>query len=80
MQYSQVVTIKVNGKSVKATITVDAPDIDIAEDCVTAGMVLTAVANNQNMTYQSRHHKDRAAVIEVKPTEASSLQSLRLVA
>lgn len=64
MKFTQQVTIEVNGKSVSATVTVEAPGLDVTNDCVNAQMILAAVAAGQNVTYQSRHHKDRTAVIK----------------
>lgn len=65
MQYTKELVIAVNGKLVRATVTVDAPELDVAVDCVDARAILSAAANGQNMTIRSRHHKDRDAHIIV---------------
>lgn len=64
MKFAKQVTIEVNGKVVIATVTVDAPDLDVSKDCVNARMILAAVGSGQNVTYQSRHHKERTASIK----------------
>lgn len=85
MKHLQKVTLEVNGKTIEATITVDAPGLD-TEDCLNAKMILAAVANGQNMTYNSRHHKDRSATVVVNPSarldvaEPVAPRALRLVA
>lgn len=67
MKHTQIVTIEVNGKRIEATVTVDAPGLDVDQDCLNARMILAAVASGQNTTYHSRHHKDRAALVQVAP-------------
>lgn len=84
MKHQQQVTIEVNGKSIQATITVDAPGLDV-EDRLNARMILSAVASGQNVTYNSRHHKDRTATVVVNPSArvdafAQAEPRLRLVA
>lgn len=84
MKHTQKVLIEVNGKTIEATITVDAPGLDAAEDCLNASMILSAAARGQNTAYHSRHHKDRVAHVLVNPsarvTEQAAPQELRLVA
>lgn len=84
MKHTQKVLIEVNGKSVEATITVDAPGLDCVEDCLNASMILSAAARGQNTAYHSRHHKDRVAHVLVNPAvrinEQAARTELRLVA
>lgn len=84
MKYTKTITIEVNGKSIQATVTMDAPGLEL-DDCLSPQMILSAVANEQNMQYRSRHHRDRVATITVRPQDELVSQSqqrapLRLVA
>lgn len=81
MNFSKQVTIEVNGKFIQATVSVDAPGLDVASDCVNAQMILTAVANNQNCTYRGRHLEIGVATILVnKPLSVRPKHTLKLVA
>ena len=66
MKHQQTVIIRVNGKNVRTTVEINAPELT-SEDCVSPSMIFSAVANGQNMKFASRHHKDRQAIIEVRP-------------
>lgn len=83
MKHVQEVTIRVNGKTIKATVQLEAPGL-VADDCLSAQMILSAVASGQKTEYRSRHHSDRVAVIEANETvdeiESSVKPTLRLVA
>jgi hypothetical protein len=83
MKHTQEVTIEVNGKLIKATVQVDAPGL-VLEDCVSARMILSAVAAGQRTEFRSRHHKDRVAVVDARgkanESEVVDQPSLRLVA
>lgn len=84
MKHTQTITIQVNGKTIQATVSLDAPGLEV-EDCLSAQMILSAVANQQNMQYRSRHHPDRVASVTVRPQDDLVTQSnvrapLRLVA
>ncbi|KVP75565.1 hypothetical protein WJ96_07605 [Burkholderia ubonensis] len=83
MKHVQEVTIRVNGKTIKATVQLDAPGLDV-DDCLSPQMILSAVASGQKTEYRSRHHKDRVATIEtrarVDESEAQDKPALRLVA
>jgi hypothetical protein len=83
MKHTQEVTIEVNGKTITATVQVDAPGL-VLEDCVSGRMILSAVASGQRTEYRSRHHKDRVAVIDargiVHESEVQQQAALRLVA
>lgn len=84
MKYTQTVTIEVNGKSIQATVTLLAPGLN-TEDCLSAQMILGAVANNQDTQYYSRHHSDRVAKVLVRSPQAVTSHceerpALRLVA
>ncbi len=75
MKHSQTLTIEVNGKRIQATISLEAPGLEM-EDCLNAQMILAAAATNQDVTYNSRHHKDRTARILVQ-REHQMLDSTR---
>lgn len=83
MKQVQEITIKVNGKIVKATVRVDAPGLT-AEDFVSPQMILDVAASNRAMKYRSRHHGDRVASLEVAKSQTEvdvkAEQTLRLVA
>lgn len=83
MNYTQEVTIQVNGKAIKATVQLDAPGL-VLDDCLSARMILSAVASGQRTEFRSRHHKDRVAVIDarggVTEPEVREQPTLRLVA
>lgn len=83
MKHIQEVTIRVNGKTIKATVQLDAPGLE-TDDCLSAQMILSAVASGQKTEYRSRHHTDRVAVIEapsaVDEIEKQVKPALRLVA
>lgn len=89
MKFEQQVKITVNGKTVIATVQLTAPGLE-REDCLSAKMILAAIASGQNTKYHSRHHKDRVAAIEVCPANvqpaaevkpaADNKPALRLVA
>lgn len=82
--FEQQVTIRVNGKTIQATVRLDAPGLDV-EDCLSPQMILAAVGSGRNTQYHSRHHKDRVASVDVFPTtakaaDAEAKPALRLVA
>ncbi len=82
MKHSQVITIEVNGKRIQATLSLDAPGLE-TEDCLNAQMILAAVASNQDVTYSSRHHKNRSARVLVRQehqTPGAARPALRLAA
>jgi hypothetical protein len=83
MKHTQELTIQVNGKTIKATVQLDAPGLEL-EDCVCSRMVLTAAASGQKLEVRSRHHIDRVAVIDARPAvdihEVQDEPALRLVA
>lgn len=84
MKFEQQVTINVNGKTVTATVQVDAPELGV-DDGLSAQMILSAVATGRNTTFHSRHYADRVMAIEVCPvmepeTEVKAQPALRLVA
>lgn len=66
MKFTKVIKISVNGKIIQATVHLDAPGLE-SEDCLSARMILTAVANEQNIEYRSRHHSNRIAKVDVNP-------------
>jgi len=74
MKHLQTVIIRVNGKDIQATVELNAPELT-SEDCVSPSMILSAVANGQNMKFASRHHKDRQAIIEVRPQEVEVIEA-----
>ncbi|MDN8078422.1 hypothetical protein QZN30_03315 [Burkholderia multivorans] len=63
MKHTQELTIRVNGKTIKATVQLEAPGLSL-DDCLSARMILAAAANGQRTEYLSRHHKDRVAIVE----------------
>lgn len=82
MKHTQNITITVNGKTIQATVQVDAPGLE-TEDCLNAQMIFAAVGSGQNTSYYSRHHKDRAASVIVnhrQDANAIAPQALRMVA
>jgi hypothetical protein len=83
MKHTQEVTIQVNGKTIKATVQLDAPGL-VLDDCVSARMILSAVASSQRTEFRSRHHQDRVAVIDargnVNEPDVKDQPALRLVA
>ncbi len=82
MKHSQIITIEVNGKRIQATLSLEAPGLE-TEDCLNAQMILAAVASNQDVTYRSRHHKDRSARILVRQEhqkQVADRPALRLAA
>lgn len=84
MKFEQQVTINVNGKTITATVLVDAPELGL-DDGLSAQMILSAVAAGRNTTYHSRHYAERVTAIEVCPvasmsTEVKPKPALRLVA
>lgn len=82
MKHTQIITIEVNGKTIQATVQLDAPGLE-TEDCLNAQMIFAAVGSGQNMRYFSRHHKDRAASVVLTPPQEADipdLQALRMVA
>lgn len=66
MKFTKVIKITVNGKIIKATVSVDAPGLE-TEDCLSSRMILSAVANEQNLEFRSRHHSNRIAKVDVNP-------------
>ncbi len=83
MKRTQEITIEVNGKIIKATVQVDAPGL-VLDDCVSARMILSAVASGQRTEFRSRHHKDRVAIVDASgiahESKVSDQPTLRLVA
>ncbi|WP_434715910.1 hypothetical protein [Paraburkholderia sp. A3RO-2L] len=81
MKHTQELTIRVNGKTIKATVQLEAPGLS-PDDCLSARMILAAAANGQKTEYRSRHHKDRVAIVEQNnPTATTKAQNhLQLVA
>jgi hypothetical protein len=83
MKHTQELTIQVNGKTIKATVQLDAPGLEL-EDCVSARMILSAVASGQRTEFRSRHHQDRVAVVDARgkiaEPDAKDQPALRLVA
>lgn len=55
MKFKKEIIVKVNGKIARAVVTVEATELDEKVDGVTAQMMMTAVANNQDMLYRSRN-------------------------
>lgn len=84
MKVVKTVVIELGDQQITATVTVEMPDLP--SDChLDTRMVLQAVAANQNVTYASRHHRDRNIRCIVQPDlvpapHASALRNLRLVA
>lgn len=79
MKHTKNVTIEVNGKTIEAVITIEAPGLDVIEDALSADMILAAAGKGQDTSYVSRHHKDRVAKVLVnsqKVDPASALPSL----
>ena len=66
MKFTKVIKITVNGKIIRATVNLDAPGLD-TEDCLSSRMIFTAVANEQNLEFRSRHHSNRIAKVDVNP-------------
>lgn len=84
MKFVQQVTINVNGKTINATVQLDAPGLTLA-DGLGPQMILSAVASGRNTSFHSRHDKDSVAAIEVHPVavpqfEVKAKPALRLVA
>jgi hypothetical protein len=83
MKFEQEVKIVVNGKTVTATVQLNAPGLE-TDDCLNPQMILAAVASGRNTKYHSRHHSDRVASVEVQPLVAEAKpvtkRDLRLVA
>lgn len=77
MYIQKTLIIEVGGRLVRATVTVDAPGLDPAQDYVSPNLLLTAAATEQATLIRSRHHPDRD--VRVWPASAPSAQ-LRLVA
>lgn len=86
MFFEKEVLIVVNGKTVRAKVCVTAPEVDDCDDGVNPQMVLTAVANNQDMFYRSRDHQSRDVQVKVLDIQGTShaadmtTPKLRLVA
>lgn len=84
MKVVKTVVIELGDQQLTATVTVEMPDLP--SDChLDPRMVLQAVAANQNITYASRHHRDRNIRCIVQPDlvtvqRASVQRNLRLVA
>jgi hypothetical protein len=84
MKFEQQVTINVNGKTITATVQLNAPGLTTA-DGLSPQMILSASATGRNTQFHSRHYADRVASIEVCPSVKSSTEvkekpQLRLVA
>lgn len=74
MQFTKQIVVEVGGRLIPATVTVNAPGLDPLTDFVSAPMLLSAVANNQDTLIRSRHHKDRDVRITVTPPAPPALR------
>lgn len=82
MKQVRTLDISVGGKTIKATVTLDAPGLETS-DWVDAQMLFAAAAQGLRVQYMSRHHPDRIATIDVgRKSEVTNSQetTLRLVA